>query len=365
MKVLLSRKLILLAALTASVPAFSNVSYTCDPSINASICTYLNTTVAGYYNNTFTNANATIYIQFASNGGLGESDSGVGALVSYSTYQTQLEAESTDSAKTTVPATEPGLYSGGDVFLNNALANAIGFSFPDGAAFLPTSSGGDAANGWVSSTPCSNPGDGAVISSSSGCFNGVITLNDPADLAAENDGNGYSFRGVAANTGTSGNTYDFFSVVEHESDEILGTESCYYTTSAPSINDGCGGTNISTADLFRYSAANTRTINTVGGTAYFSADGGVTDLDGNMYDNQENGDDWADFSNVCEFVQDGIGCLDSQFDITTDGPGGTPGPEIAILNAIGYNLQSATPEPATFGLLCASFLTLGIMRYRR
>lgn len=48
-------------------------------------------------------------------------------------------------------------------------------------------------------------------------------------------------------------------------------------------------------------------------------------------------------------MQDEQGCLNEDFSITTDGPGGTPGPEIAILNAVGYDLIA--PEPGTMALL--------------
>ncbi|MGA7521233.1 MAG: hypothetical protein WBW84_02050 [Acidobacteriaceae bacterium] len=46
--------------------------FTCDSTLAAATCTYLNTTVAGYYNDTFTNANANIYVEMGSTG-LGES----------------------------------------------------------------------------------------------------------------------------------------------------------------------------------------------------------------------------------------------------------------------------------------------------
>jgi hypothetical protein len=190
-------------------------------------------------------------------------------------------------------------------------------------------------------------------------------LNTPAGLQTALD-QGYTYRGLGGSTtGTTAN-YDIFSVIEHETDEILGTASCYNTDNHTSVVDGCNGANnIGAVDNFRYSGAGTRTITTVGGTAYFSANGGVTDLDGNLYDNALNGDDWADFSNSCTFVQDGQGCPNgTAFDITTDGPGGTPGPEVAILNAVGFNLQSTSPEPGTLGLLGASLLALALGRNR-
>jgi hypothetical protein len=375
--------LIAVAALGAGLPVFGGITYTCDPSINldayANLCATLNGTagtaftggLAGLYNSTFTNANATIYIQFNNNGGLGESTPGFGADATYAQYQNQLQIKSTDPAKLTVPATEPGLYSGGGVFLTNALANALGFTGVDGVEFNP---GGDAQNGWAGSS-CTSPGDGAVVvASPTACYNGILTLNTPALLDSQ-DNQGYTYRGLGGSTtSATGGNYDIYSIIEHETDEILGTSSCYFTTPGSagppivpgSITDGCGGTNVSAADLFRYSAPNTRTINTVGGTAYFSANNGTTDYEGNQYDNLENGNDWADFSNNCTFVQDGFGCPNGQpFDITSDNNGTSgAGPEVAILNAVGYNLANPTPEPSTLGLLGVSLAALALGRKR-
>jgi hypothetical protein len=128
---------------------------------------------------------------------------------------------------------------------------------------------------------------------------------------------------------------------------------------------GCNGTNIGAIDNFRYSGNTARTLTTVGGTQYFSANGGATDLNGNLFDDALDGEDWADFSNSCTFVQDGQGCPNgTAFDITTDGPGGTPGPEVGMLNAVGFNLQNATPEPGTLGLLGLSLIALAFGRKR-
>src|ERR1019366_8094984 len=84
--------------------------------------------------------------------------------------------------------------------------------------------------------------------------------------------------------------------------------------------------------------------------AYFSPDGGTTDTDGNVYNTTNVGEDYADFSSSCTFVQDAEGCLGGSFDIITDNGGG-PGPEISILNPVGYDLNQqgpvTTPEPAS------------------
>jgi hypothetical protein len=56
------------AMFLASMARADSVIYTCDPTIDAATCTYLNTTVAGLYNSTLTNANADIYITHGTTG---------------------------------------------------------------------------------------------------------------------------------------------------------------------------------------------------------------------------------------------------------------------------------------------------------
>jgi hypothetical protein len=363
--------LLALFAFGVTLPAFGGVSYTCDASLNADayagLCTYLNTTFSSIYSSLFANANATIYLQFGA-AGLGESAQS-NNLVTYSTYQSALSTLSTDAAKAYVPATEPALYSSGDVNLTSALANALGITTVDGGGpvvGVEYDAGGNASTGWIGAN-CSSPGNGAVVvASPTACYNGVITIASPTDLN-NSLGQGYTYRSLGGSTiATVNGNYDFFGIVEHETDEILGTSSCYFTGNGL-ILDGCGGTAVGAVDLFRYSAPNTLTLNTIGGTAYFSPDGGVTDYEGNLYDNQANGEDWADFANGCTFVQDGYGCSNNGvIDITTDnnGYGGT-GPEVAILNAVGFNLNStSTPEPGTLGLLGAGFVVLALGRRR-
>jgi MYXO-CTERM domain-containing protein len=50
-----------------------------------------------------------------------------------------------------------------------------------------------------------------------------------------------------------------------------------------------------------------------------------------------------------------------------DGPGGTVGPEVAILNAVVYDLSttSARPEPGTMVLPGAGLAAIGFHRRRR
>src|SRR5438046_1159981 len=64
------------SALSWTGPAFaSGISYTCDPTIDAAMagtCSTLNSSIAGLYSGTFTNANASIFIAFGTTG-LGQS----------------------------------------------------------------------------------------------------------------------------------------------------------------------------------------------------------------------------------------------------------------------------------------------------
>jgi hypothetical protein len=153
--------------------------------------------------------------------------------------------------------------------------------------------------------------------------------------------------------------------VEHETDEILGTISCIGANDI----DGCsttGGTDASPADLFRYSAgirsflANSNTCS--GSSAYFSIDSGNTDIAD--YNNCPTGGDYGDWLSIYPYlVQDAEASPDAKLDISTDvGVNANHyfRPEVAVLDAVGFNL--ATPEPGTLGLLGASLGILVLVR---
>ena len=131
------------------------------------------------------------------------------------------------------------------LFRSSALGTALGLS-----GMIGTTAGGSS---------CTTPGAGS-------CYNGIITVTTPANLTAEAPGQTLYFR---QNAGTQGpDSYDFYSVVEHETDEVLGTSSCIDTTN-PTLQDGCGGTNASAVDLFRYSGAGARVVESTTPGAYF------------------------------------------------------------------------------------------------
>ena len=303
-------------------PAFAGLTYTCDPNIDAKVagtCAYLNSTIAGLYNKTFSNANVSIYIQYGS-ADLGASFTSQ-AVLTYSQYLTALTANSQASANPVQVAAvkalnsvDTAVYGSDSIEIPSALAGALGFTGLSGL----NSTG---------STFC-NLG-------TTGCYDGIITItNTPGTVLYYRNGS------------EPADAYDFYSTTEHETDEVMGTASCVETT-GPALANGCGANTLSPVDLFRYrSAGNLVLISTTPG-AYFSYNGGQTNgADGQIYNTLDNGDDYADFISTCQnqVVQDAEACAghDGGLDITNDG-----GAEINILNAVGYmlNPQSGTPPP--------------------
>jgi hypothetical protein len=264
------------------------INYVCDPSIAASgevsACAFLNATIAGLYNSTFSNANASIYITFGV-ADIAETVQSTG-LVSYSTYINALTAQSGTAAGSvriaalaSLPTTEPALYAAGEVTLTSVLARALD---------LTAGIDGLAAN----LGPC--------ILGNSGCYDAIIIMSDPVFLLPQ----GWYFRLSTQ----SSNEYDFYSVVEHETDKVLGTSSCI-NTMGPSLSNQCGGSNPSAADLFRYSGTGSRSLLSTN-TAYFSYDGGATSVA--FYTHTANGEDFGDFDGSlynCAHVQDAEPCL--------------------------------------------------------
>jgi uncharacterized protein (TIGR03437 family) len=321
---------VILPALT--LPSYAALTYTCDPNIDAAhagTCDFLNNTIAGIYNKTFTNISAGIYIQYGQTG-LGQSTVGFDNQVTYSAFVAALTAASQASGNSvqqaavkTLNSFDIALYGSGMVDTPSALLAALGIPNSQGVVFGTT----------ADLKFCATPGSGT-------CYNGIITItNDP--------GTHLYFR-----SGTqSFDSYDFYAIAEHETDEILGTSSCI-STGGSSLNNGCPGTNTPAAvDLFRFQTAGTPVLMSTTPGAFFSFDGQTNGAGKNakVYNTLSNGDDYADFlsSNPCskqQSIQDAAGCpgFDGNLDITNDG-----GAEINILNAIGYKLsaQASTPAP--------------------
>ena len=318
----------------------SGLVYTCASNVPTSTCTYLNTTVAGYYNSIFTNANASIYVQFGTTG-LGSSVGYIN-LVPYSKYITAVTKTSPQStiqasALSSINTYAATPYGSGNMEVTVALGQALGFSGLSGIT----------------------PSEASCTPGSAGCYYEIVTVADAATQASEGFTLYYDDQG-----GTEGpDQYDFYAVVAHETDEVLGTSSCIGTGSNELI-DGCdfsGGTGVPSAvDLMRYSspgnlAKDTAPSQTAG--QYFSYDGGA-DYGAygragapKVYNTLANGDDFSDYtsSSPCstnEAVQDAEGCPgeDSAMNVLNDGQS-----ELVILNAVGFSIPEAVITSPTPG----------------
>src|ERR1700685_530587 len=119
-----------------TTPAFSGVTYTCDPHIDAKVAgtrAYLNSTITGLYSKTFSNANVSIYIQYGS-ADLGNSFTSQ-AVLTYSEYLTALTANAQASgnpvqvaAVKALNSLHTALYGSDSVEIPSAHAAALGFT---------------------------------------------------------------------------------------------------------------------------------------------------------------------------------------------------------------------------------------------
>jgi hypothetical protein len=155
--------------------------------------------------------------------------------------------------------------------------------------------------------------------------------------------------------------FDATPVIQHETDEVLGTGG-----GGSLLGFGLPGL-MGVEDIYRYNGPGSGSFSTDPGEhAYFSIDGGATDIK----DFNQNGlgdfADWAKTSCLgpAAHVQDWAGCpfpLDAPVHL------GLNSPEVTALQAIGYNLRTdgMVPEPATWTLMIGGFGLAGASLRRR
>jgi len=311
----------------ASVPARADLVYTCDPTIAAVTCNTLNTNIKSLYTNYFNDVNASIYITLG-NTGLGASSTALnrvnydGANGYYNALKQDRTSADDFTAVNSLPAgNAPAPLPGNLMFLTNANVRAL-----PGLGLTPKrglQSDGD--------TFC-NIGD-------AGCYDGVITMSQ-------------AIFGIVGPP-----QFDFYTVAQHETDEVLGTGSCAFNNNgnSPGCVDGSGNTRFAPIDLFRYHGNGNRTFtsnpsgdnkscfdNTTTNNACFSIDGGNTMIIGfNNILNGANTADAGDYSTNCAHVQDAAGCAGQSFNVD-------PNFELKELDVIGYTM---VPEPAAMPIV--------------
>jgi hypothetical protein len=147
---------------------------------------------------------------------------------------------------------------------------------------------------------------------------------------------------------------DLETVVEHEVDEALGMNSGL--NGAGNNIVGMPGGPVAPMDLYRYDINGNRSYTTNPGTqAYFSVDGGKTDLE---QFNQTPGLDYQDWKSSNQaYVQDAASTLGADPDLAL--------PELKALDVLGYNTAAPAPETPTstaFGLMLVGAMM--IMLYK-
>lgn len=176
-----------------------------------------------------------------------------------------------------------------------------------------------------------------------GAFDGEVTLSDtPGEVV---------FSGPVGP-----GQYDALAVIQHEIDEVLGVGSALNQVWG---TPGSGA--ISALDLYRYDGFQSPSYTyNPSDHAYFSYDGGATDV--GDYNQNGVGDygDWAktDCSGI-QRVQDWAFCTGApRLGLTRSSP------EVSELQAIGYNL-TPVPEPSVWTLLILGFGLIGATLRRR
>lgn len=164
------------------------------------------------------------------------------------------------------------------------------------------------------------------------------------------------------------NKIDFITVAEHEIGHALGFVSGVDDIDfCAGANNQCGLPNTANRfegdwwyyplDLFRYSAAGKLDV-TVGGSPYFSVDGGATSIQ-SFSTGTDHGNGWqaSHFgTSVITLMRPYVGNGQS-YDATAS--------DLMAFDAIGWDLAAAVPEPSQYALLLGGLAAIGLARRRQ
>jgi hypothetical protein len=195
----------------------------------------------------------------------------------------------------------------------------------------------------IANTPCgsSNPINSNAnigVKSPNGRALGINTPEEPFGGSCPTSSfTGSGCIGLNVTLANSLGTGILFAVVEHEIDEVLGLGSALQGATTPT------GTVPFTEDLFRWASAGTRSFATnastttpcAGGTpaAFFSIDGGTTDLD--TFNNCNNGGDYGDWITHTPSSQ----VQDAFINASPPSPSlSITSPEVRALDVIGFTI---------------------------
>ncbi len=281
------------ALLLALASSTTRAGLVITPTYDASITSDLNAgtientiqNTINLYESDFTN-NLTVSIEFGEmSSGLGQNNTYSGT-VSYSAYRAALAANAVTTnaqmAVNSLPVQAGNPVNGnGNIVTTLPNLRALGFS---GGGYLPPSGQTD-----------------SIVQFNESVMNNTRTSIDP-------------------------NKYDLQTVISHEINEVLGLGS-----ELDSVSSGSTSSNgpIAPEDLFRFNQSGARSYTTSSAAeAYFSINGGTTQLARFNQDSTGDFGDWYSPGGQTPQVQDAFGT-----------PGATPalGAEITALNAIGYN----------------------------
>ena len=161
---------------------------------------------------------------------------------------------------------------------------------------------------------------------------------------------------------------DFLTVAEHEIGHALG-----FMSGVDDIDfcvdhaTQCGLSNTANRfedtpwyrplDLFRYSGANILNM-AVGGSRYFSVDGGATSIESFSTGTAHgNGSQASHFGTDTPTLMQPFVATGSSYDASTA--------DLMAMDAIGWNLTAAVPEPQSYALLLGGLAAIGWARRRR